>query len=615
MPVAGIGNKASIDTACEVPVTSAEKQAGGIPVRFNQRLVSQTLSNSPAVAPGNSLIKTEDINKLQKRTAASSSQWLNELSPAQKRICSASEHNDSLLKAGEALGPLSLDNNSRHARSFNELVRRIKHPHQSKILEKLQSVTKEQIGIIIDCLWSPTDLTGQYLTFFSSEDFPYAVLQAFREEAISLHAFSTLVTLYGIYQENITFNPSFAIHHQKLFDEYGQPLQEAWQKIEATISETDSRKGVFQYDVPNCIRHMQACLKSASPLEAGFWYYTTATPRKSCTIAWQVMNYGKCCVFSPDQQGEMVPSLTMRQTFVDVAYGEEAHRINPVIGDSTPLDIRNGGLARYRDYQLPFPGLSLPEVADGCKSPDISGFNLHDYYHLLRSSALPNKFVDLYIAMGDKMGWLQKEYDKKIGSLKKLCRKKLEQTEIRLTGLASKKKQVEISKIEQEMTLIHKLILSLRMNRKGLGELKCAFYDLEMCVVNLDNYEPIPGVDKEWSFHLQNIYQRLNMSESHQHINGMTAELAGRILIPMIPGSDDLPRETYANLVSFFHRGMGLRPGFRITGSDGKIIESIRPKFEHYPHFEDFDRTLRFINCINTGDISATLPYVVGQRL
>ena len=615
MPLAGIGDKASIDTACEVPVTSAEKQAVGIPVHFNQRLVSQALSNSPAIAPENSLIKTVNIDKIQKRTVASSSQWLNELSPVQKRICSASDHNDSLLKTGEALGPLSLDNNSRHGRSFNELVRRIKHPHQSKILEKLQNVTEEQIAIIIDCLWSPTNLTEQYLTFFSSEDFPYAVLQAFREDAISLYAFSTLVTLYGIYQENITFNPSFEIRYQTLFDGHGQPLQEAWQKIEATILATDSRTGVFQFDVPNCIRHLQVFLKSACPLEAGFWYYTAATPSKSRSIAELVMDYGRCCVFSPNQQGEMVPSLTMRQTFVDVAYGEEAHQINPVIGDSTPLDIRNGGLARYRDYQLPFPGLPLPEVADGCESPDISGFNLHDYYHLLRSSALPNKLADLYIAMGDKMGWLQKNYDDTIRSLKELCRKKLAQTEIRLTGLPPKEKKVVISKVEQEITLIHKLILSLRMNRKGLGEFKCAFYDLEMSVVHLDNYEPIPGVDKEWSFHFHNIYQRLNMGASHQHINGLTAELAGRILIPMIPGSDDLPRETYANLVSFFHQSIGLRPGFRITDADGKIIESIRPKFEHYPHFEDFDRTLRFINCINTGDISATLPYVVGQRL
>lgn len=49
------------------------------------------------------------------------------------------------------------------------------------------------------------------LAFFPSEDFPYTVLQAFREEPISLNVFSTLGNVHGVYQENITSNPSFKI--------------------------------------------------------------------------------------------------------------------------------------------------------------------------------------------------------------------------------------------------------------------------------------------------------------------------------------------------------------------------------------------------------------------
>ena len=615
-------HKTLIETACKAPTTSPEKQAGDAPLRFNHCAISQALSNNSflTIAPGDRPKNIGDTDKLWKRNAACMSEGSGDISLSAKKIYLAKEHNDPVIKSADDQGisanPLFLDDNSKHGRCFNELVRRIKQTQQSQILEMLQGINKEQIGIIIECCKNPTYLAGKHLSFLSSEDFPYVALQAFREEAISLNEFSTLVTVHGVYQENITSNPSFEIHYQRLFDEYGQPLKESWKKIEATIARTDSLRGAFQYDVADCVGHMQECLKSSSPLEAGFWYYTAAMPKQYNTIAEAVRKKGRCRVFSPDEQGEMIPSLTMRQTFVDAAYGDEAHRVNPTIGNSTPLDIRKGGLERYRDFQLPFPGHLLPKIADSFRSPDITGFNLHDYYHALRSSALPNKYVDLYIAMGDEMGRLQKRYDNTIHSLKLLCREKLQLIKLRMADMSQEERQAEIRKVEKEIAPIHKLILSLRSDRKGVGSFKSMLYDLEMAEVNLAKHKPVTGLAQEWSFHFCNIRDCLNKyaKSFRLHLRGITAEIAGRILLPMIPGAKDLPRETYANLVSDLHRILHIMPGFRVIDSDGKIIESLKPTIRHFPYYEDIERTLRFINCINTGDIAATLPQVPGKR-
>ncbi len=608
------------ETAYNGQRTPHQKQAVSTPPRFSHYTVNQALSIhsvspvEPSALP--QIIKHAD--ECRKRSVACIPGGLDDSSSAKKK-CLTIEHNDPVIKSEDEqrlpANPLFLQDNSPHGRHFNELVRRIEPARQSQILAKLQGINKEHIGIVAECVQDPTYLTGKYLAFFSSEDFPYIVLQAFREEAISLHEFSTLVTVHGVYQQYITSDPAFQIHYQRLFDEHGQPLEESWKNIEETIRETDNSCGLFQYSVTDCTERMKECLKSASPLEAGFWYQSTKKPENYFTLTDAVRSYGKCRVFSSKRQNEMIPSLTMRQAFADAAYGDEAHRVNPTIGDSSPSDIRKGGLLRYRDFQLPFPDHPLPKTVNSFESPNITGFNLYSYYHALISSALPNKYVDLYIAMGDEMEKLQTRYDSTINSLQSLCREKLEPIKCRLAGMPLEERQVEIRKIEKEIAPIYKLFLSLCSNREAVNQFKCMFYDLEVSEVQLDTYVPIDDLDQEWSFHFRNVCGFLNgfSEEVYPHLRGVTAEIAGRIIMPMIPSVKDLPRNTYASLVSALHRGLGVLPKYRVTGSDGKVIEHLRPSIKILRDLETTERTLRFINCINTGDIATTLPLVAIQ--
>ena len=606
-----------IETACNAPKTPPRKQAVSTPPRFSHYTVNQALSvhSVSTVAPGALPQNIRQADECRKRSVACIPGGLDDSSSA-KKIRLTKEHNDPVINSEDEqylpANPLFLQDNRPHGRQFNELVRRIEPARQGQILAKLQGINKEHIGIIAECIQDPTYLTGKHLAFFSSEDFPYGVLQAFREEAISLNEFSTLVTVHGVYQQYTTSDPAVQIHYQRLFDEHGQSLQEPWRKIEETIRETDNSCGLFQYSVTDCAERMKECLKSASPLEAGFWYLGAKKPENYFTLTDAVRSYGRCRIFSSKRQNEMIPSLTMRQAFVDAAYGDEAHRVNPAIGDSTPSDIRKGGLQRYRDFQLPFPDHPLPKTVNSFESPHITGFNLYNYYHALISSALPNKYADLYIAMGDEIEKLETRYDRTIDSLKSLCREKLEPIECRLAGMPPEERQVEIRKVEKEIAPIYKLFLSLRSDREAVNQFKCMFYDLEVSEVQLDTYVPIAGLDQEWSFHFRNVCCFLNgfSEEVRHHLRGVTAQIAGRIIMPMIPSAKDLPRKTYASLVSALHRDLGVLPKYRVTGSDGKFIERLKPSLWIFPNLEAIERTLRFINCINTGDIATTLPLV-----
>ena len=96
--------------------------------------------------------------------------------------------------------------------------------------------------------------------------------------------FSTLVNVHGVYRKNITSDPSFKIHYERLFDDHGWPVESSWKKIAATIIDTDNSCGVFQYHVADCVGYMKKHLKSAAPLEAGFWCYTAKKPERIFTL-------------------------------------------------------------------------------------------------------------------------------------------------------------------------------------------------------------------------------------------------------------------------------------------------------------------------------------------
>lgn len=481
------------------------------------------------------------------------------------------------LIEGLSIRSLSLDCDDDRSKIFNEVVRRIKLPEQRLILDRISEVLDDQIKIIIQCCNDPSLIMKNHFCFFKSIDFPYVALRALRDGQINVNEFSTLLSLHGIYKENSENNVAFKMKRKVLFDKNGKANKNSWSAIKKTLRKSNNNTPTaFNFDVEETIKNMQIQLKSARPIEAGFWHYDMPgssgfhitqlirffwhydmpDSSEKPTIADVTRDIGTWALSRYDDQ-EMLPSLTMRQALVDSAFGEEAHRINPVIGASSPDDLRQGGLGRYRDFALPFPGNPLPKTADYYPAPTIADFQHHDFYHLLRVSLLKNNHADLYIAMGDALHTQRDRYNDTISELKKICRNKLISYKLfkeRIDGMSPSQKKEAIKRIEKDFYKVSRLISYLRRARKATGQLKFNMYDLEMAnsTHTQDQYLQEKG---SFDFHIDNIFYLLNRfpeEKERELLTGMPSELAGRTIIPMISGSLDSASEKYDSMTNLF---------------------------------------------------------------
>ncbi len=449
---------------------------------------------------------------------------------------------------------LLLAGNSEHAQQFNEMVRRIEKPQQQQhIVEMLRVVTDVEVEKVVLCCEEPSLLLGNEHRFLLSANFPYALLRSFRDEKITVNEFSTLISLHGIYQENMAANPLFKMSGQRLFDQQGMPDEDAWLPIMQTLQASneglspfellpDEGRTPFRFDVVNIIQNMQARLKAVRPVEAMFWHYDI--PASSQTTVADLIRDVSTWVLSRFDDQEMVPSLTMRQSLLDAAFKEEAHRINPVIGSSSVSDIRKGGVNRYRDFALPFPGLPLPKIADYLPAPTIVDFQHHDFYHLLRVALLANVDADLFIAIGDALQKQQDQYHHAITSLTRLCQQKLASYEAfsdRVEHLSALSREKIKNRIECDFYKISKLLSYLKRARKAVGQLKFYLYDLEVCVSSYRQDE-IFGKDKKFDFYYTSILESLNRNprgNGRVLLDGKHADLAGRVVLPVITGKQE----------------------------------------------------------------------------
>jgi hypothetical protein len=110
---------------------------------------------------------------------------------------------------------------------------------------------------------------------------------------------------------------------------------------------------------------------------------------------------------------QMIPSFSMMQEFLKIAYKENAVRIRPTFGISKLIDIRMNGLESSRDMGFYFPsidlnGIYIPEVtlpdrADGFVAPTKIDFIKHDFYHSIRSSEVEPFLRSAFISVADQV--------------------------------------------------------------------------------------------------------------------------------------------------------------------------------------------------------------------
>ena len=268
-------------------------------------------------------------------------------------------------------------------KAFHEVVRRVKPEEQEKIIAEMSKVTDSEIAKLDTWCQKPSEMLTTDMDLFRSPKTPHIALRAFRDNRISVNQFATLASWHellfarlGCVKENpikeyVDTYLSYRVpQYAELFDDSGQPNQEAWQAIRQTIEKSNEKDVIFKFDVDAVIEKMQEQLKQVSPVESGFLYYINpGTYWNGATVADAIRRVGACMLSRYDDK-EMLPGVSLSQALADAAFGEEAHTINPVIGESTPEDNRNGGLGRFRDFRVPFPCHLLP--CQGLRTSDKS---------------------------------------------------------------------------------------------------------------------------------------------------------------------------------------------------------------------------------------------------
>ncbi|WP_257265879.1 hypothetical protein [Endozoicomonas sp. ONNA2] len=489
--------------------------------------------------------------------------------------------------------PLSLPNIDDHAQVFNEVVRRITIDQQSLIMEKANAITTDQLDHIVQCCHKPEQIITEHQSFLQSDDFAYAALRAYREKKISRNEFATLVTLQGVYLQGLQQRDSFEIHHNKLFDDNGEANEYVWQTIARSLYRSE---GFFtsSFDPGATIEKMKLLLKNAPSIEAGFWHCKFADPidKRQHSMRETLVNLDFLVLFAAFGCGWTIcPSSTLRQAFLDSLCQEEAHQINPVIGISTPEDIRTGSLKGYRDMAIPFPGHPLPTTADDIPARLILEFMAHDLYHAVRASLLKNIDIQLIVAVADVVRKIKTSFHDEYIRVKQDFQQQKKSFENSISRYSQKQQQDMITKWQQheDVASIKNTLQYLEHTKKALGQLAFNLDDLDThdptWRIYPDNYD----IDR-FTCHLLNILHQMNRSPSQPWRKLLTetdAGIVGQCIIPMISGNLSNPGEMYQDFcgrihVHIAHAGNELSQSQKdeYAARSRKLIEPLNPSFK-----------------------------------
>ncbi|WP_257291186.1 hypothetical protein, partial [Endozoicomonas sp. ONNA1] len=371
---------------------------------------------------------------------------------------------------------------------------------------------------------------------------------------ISRNEFATLVTLQGVYLEGIQNINSFKIVHHKLFDDKGNANKVNWEIIKLSLEKSERFFLDSSFDVDSIIMEMKRLLKKASPAEAGFWsckypigFGEEEGGQKTMKKALLSRDFWVLFVDCWWTGWMICPSITLRQAFIDSFCQKEAHKINPVIGSSTPEDIRTGGLKGYRDMAIPFPGHPLPKTADYLSAILILVFMQHDFYHAVRASMLKNADIHVIIAIADVVRKIKTAFHNEYTRVKQDFQQKKECFESSISTCSQEQQDQKIEEWQECEKSAKKTLEYLKSTRKALGQLAFNLEDLETHLPTWDihrhNYD-----ENRFIHHLSNILFQLNSSLGKtwsELLSETDAGIVGQCVIPMISGNLSNPRKMY----------------------------------------------------------------------
>lgn len=366
---------------------------------------------------------------------------------------------------------------------FNEIIKRIPNHKQADINTTLKQVTTIHISALLAAIADQPRLLED-ASFIHNEIFPFAALKAVQMGELSPFQFGSLMALWGNLetilstQQRAHTPPEFV----PLFTENKELNSHAAEILMLCLEPSFTPPYLISKPFRDLLIGIYNKAIHLPQSEQGFWI-VKASPSYNFETVTQIIKSSNMgfLAFNAGSTNEMIPSLSLQQIFLDVAF-PHAVQLNPVIGESTPLDIRKGSLERYRDIALPFPENKLPGLADHFQAPAAFDFMFHDWYHAIRASAITPQETAHYVAIGDNLHTIQQCYDnavKKISERHKQHLRRLPELGKFLETLSIDKQHTitkqMFEKFNQEIAIINKL----KKMRKSMGQLKFRIWDME----------------------------------------------------------------------------------------------------------------------------------------
>ena len=306
-----------------------------------------------------------------------------------------------------------------HTAQFEQL--RAMNPHtpgETKYQEVICRLTEKE-KTRLDFLLSTLDKTDENINelmqaikenptykedFFRSSDWPLYSLIALKRGLIDEYQFGTLQLYWSIGQYHGNYCDVQII---PLFTPDGENNPEAVEQIKTTFSGGDAPsfhripvKKDAQFLTDEQFKKFLDEMKAMPSSEKQFFLVPDMqqTGNTTNTVSQRIHDVG-INVFSRilEVHRRIIPSLAMMQTILKVKFGDQAVKINPVLGLSSVEQLKN---SRQRDMALHFPGVKLPEDADYFPAPWYD-FTYHDFYHAILVSGVPAHFRSKLLAIAD----------------------------------------------------------------------------------------------------------------------------------------------------------------------------------------------------------------------
>lgn len=281
--------------------------------------------------------------------------------------------------AAEIPAPPPLENVSQISTEYWTLTRRIPKEIFTEINQIINALPDKDMRIS-QLLTALKEKNWEH-EIFQDKNYPYYALESVKQKKLSSSEFCTLMFYWTAVNYHST--ESERVKPIPLFID-GIPNSQALQMLKETMSHSTNLSLPFLTDeqFDEFIN-----LMSKAPISEQQFFLV---PLSNEYTSLQNMRDLKINLFGKveSENKRMIPSFSLMQCFLDVKFGSQAAKINPVIGLSHFKDIIANDVGGQRDMAIPFPGVKLPERADNILAPGFD-FTYHDLYHIFILSCIP----------------------------------------------------------------------------------------------------------------------------------------------------------------------------------------------------------------------------------